>query len=266
MIGEPRGYSAAKQRARDFAGQAEEVREAFQKAFYKPEQGTYATGSQTAIAMPLVFGVAPDSARAGLVDQLVADVRRAGNHLTAGDIGYRYLLTALLEGGRSDVVFDMANRTDLPSYGAQLAGGATSLTEAWDSNPDDSQNHCMLGHIEEWFYAGLARHPSRSADARLEAAYSSGPEPVGDLKSVDASWETFRGPVAVRWRIEGTSFHLSVDVPPGVTAEVAVPARSEDAISEGGVPWQKAAGVRLLRREEKRTVFEVGSGHYEFVK
>lgn len=78
--------------------------------------------------MPLVLGLAPDSARAGLVQQLVADVRRRGNHPGAEDIGHRYLLTALLDAGRSGVVFDIANRNDPPSYGAQLAGGATSLT------------------------------------------------------------------------------------------------------------------------------------------
>ncbi len=250
--------------ARDFARQADVVQYAFQKAFYKPEQATYATGSQTAIAMPLALGIAPDSARPGLVGQLVADIRRKGNHVTAGDIGYRYLLAALLEGGRSDVVFDMANRTDPPSYGAQLAAGATSLTEAWDANPEDSQNHCMLGHLEEWFFAGLGGigpDPDAPGLRRIRIR----PEPVGDLKWVEASWETFRGPVAVHWRIDGTSFRLGVDVPLGITAEVAVPARSGDAISEGGLPWSKASGVRLLRRENKRTVFEVGSGHYEFV-
>jgi hypothetical protein len=60
---------------------------------------------------------------------------------------------------------------------------------------------------------------------------------------VEASWETFRGPVAVRWRIEGTSFLLSVDIPPGITASVSLPASSA---------------------ADKRTVSECGSGHHEF--
>jgi hypothetical protein len=222
--------------ARAFREQARAVRDAFQKAFYKPEQASYATGSQTALAVPLVLGLAPESARAALVEKLVADVRVRGNHPSAGDVGHRYLIEALLDAGRSDVVFDMASRTDPPSYGAQLAAGATALTEAWDANPASSQNHCMLGHIEEWFFAGLAGirpDPGAPGLSRIRIR----PEPVGDLQWVKASWDTFRGPVEVSWRIEGTVFRLSVDVPPGVTAEVSAP------------------GLRPS---------EVGSGHYDF--
>ena len=60
---------------------------------------------------------------------VVRDVRAKG--LTAGDVGYRYLLRALADGGRSDVVFEMNNQSDKPGYGYQLKQGATSLTEAW---------------------------------------------------------------------------------------------------------------------------------------
>src|ERR1017187_7115749 len=126
----------------------------FQKAYWK--DGTYATGSQTSLAMPLALGLAPAAARSGLVEKLVADIRAHGNHTTAGDIGYRYVLRALMEAGRSDVVYAMAVADTAPSYAGQIARGATALTEAWDANPNSSQNHLMLGHIEEWFYAGLA--------------------------------------------------------------------------------------------------------------
>ena len=42
-------------------------------------------------------------------------------------------LRALAGGGRSDVIFDMNNQSEKPGYGYQIAHGATSLTEAWDS-------------------------------------------------------------------------------------------------------------------------------------
>ena len=214
--------------ARAFGEEARMVREAFQKA--------YTTGSQTALAMSLVLGLAPESARAALVERLVADVRGRGNHPSAGDVGHRYLIEALMNAGRSDVVYDMASRTDPPSYGAQLAAGATSLTEAWDADAQSSQNHCMLGHVEEWIYAGLAGiRPDAGAPGLSRIRIR--PEPVGDVKWVKASWETFRGPVEVSWRIEGSAFQLSVDVPPGMTAEVSAP------------------GLRAA---------EIGSGHYDF--
>ena len=107
-----------------------------------------------------------------------------GNHTTAGDIGYRYVLRALMDAGRSDVVYDMAVEESAPSYSGQLARGATSLTEAWDANPNSSQNHLMLGHIEEWFYAGLAGIRPRDAGLRRILVQ---PEPVGDLTWVNAN-------------------------------------------------------------------------------
>ncbi len=49
----------------------------------------------------------------------------------------------------------MMLHTDPPSYGSQLAAGATSLTEAWDANPKSSQDHLMLDGAEQWFYGSL---------------------------------------------------------------------------------------------------------------
>jgi alpha-L-rhamnosidase len=52
-----------------------------------------------------------------VLDAIVRDVRQRGNALTAGDVGYRYLLRALADGGRSDVIFDINNQSDKPGYG-----------------------------------------------------------------------------------------------------------------------------------------------------
>src|SRR5439155_3408172 len=94
--------------------------------------------------------------RQTVLDNLVADIRKNNNHITAGDIGFRFVIKALGDGNRSDVVFDLLSQTDPPSYGSQLARGATTLTEAWDANPKVSQNHLMLGHAEIWFYEYLS--------------------------------------------------------------------------------------------------------------
>jgi hypothetical protein len=219
-------------RDREAAKSAEQAA-SVQAAF---DQAHFATTSQTALAMSSVLGLSPS---ADAIAELVADIRRRNNHTSAGDIGYHYVVQALLDAGRSDVLFDMATRADAPSYGAQLAAGATSLTEAWDAGRDSSQNHLMLGHIEEWFYAGLAGIRPDVASPGLRRIRIQ-PEPVGDLTSVDARWDTFRGPVVVHWRLTEGVFHLTVEIPPGVDAEVSLPGKNA------------------------RTVSKVGSGRYEF--
>lgn len=119
--------------AAQYAALAKSVKKAFNEAFYDPATGQYGTGSQTANAMPLYLGLATednhDRVQKSLLDQLKATDYR----LTSGDIGYRYLLRALEEAGASEVIYKMNNRVDVPSYGYQLAEGATALTESWSA-------------------------------------------------------------------------------------------------------------------------------------
>ena len=129
----------------------EKIRAAFNEKFYNPANHIYATGSQCANSIPLVMGICDPTNRAAVLDAIVRDVRARGNALTAGDVGYRYLLRALADGGRCDVIFDMNNQSDKPGYGLQLKKGATSLTEAWDAGRSSSQNHFMLGQIRNGF-------------------------------------------------------------------------------------------------------------------
>jgi hypothetical protein len=211
---------------RFYEGKFDVVRQAFQRAFYK--NGIYSTGSQTSLAMPLALDIAPRADRAALVGKLVAGIRSLGNHTTAGDVGYTYVIRALLEAGRSDVIFDMATQTTPPSYAAQLSAGATTLTEAWDANPNSSQNHLMLGHIEQWFYAGLA---GIRPDGPNRIVFQ--PEPVGDLKWVKASWNSVHGPVSVDWRKEGAAFHSIIGIPPGITAELRLPGQAPRTVGPG---------------------------------
>ena len=90
-----------------------------------------------------------------MVSQLKDDVVKRGYAITAGDVGHPFLIAALMKYGMSDVLNEMTNITDKPGYGYQVVNGATTLTEEWDGpepgNIHGSQNHLMLGSIEEWF-------------------------------------------------------------------------------------------------------------------
>jgi hypothetical protein len=244
--------------AKRYGGWAERVKEAFERAFFDAQAGQYATGSQTAQAMPLVTGLCPPAERPRVFEHLVDDMIHRGNQQTAGDIGYHYLVRALMEGGRSDLLFAMTNRTDPPSYGAQLAKGATALTEAWDADPASSQNHCMLGHIEEWFYAGLAGIEADSQHITIK------PQPVGDLNWVKAWHDTVRGRVESNWKKDDVGFELTLRIPANASATVYLPGRSAEHVTESGRPISHAEGVRFLRQEGSNLVLEVASGQYTF--
>ena len=241
----------------------ENIRRVFNEKFYNETNQFYATDSQTANSIPLVMGICEPTNRTAVLDAIVRDVRKRDNGLTSGDVGYRYLLRALAEGGRSDVIFDINNQTNKPGYGMQLEQGATSLTEAWDARRGSSQNHFMLGQIQEWFYhdlAGIQNAPDSPGFKRIVI----NPQPVGDVTWVKASYDSSRGKIVSDWKHEGGQFTLKVTIPANTTATVYMPAKSLDTVMEG---WRSAArseGVTFLRQEDGRAVFNIVSGSYDF--
>ena len=249
--------------AASFDSLAGGVRNAFNRAMYKPDQQSYATGSQTANAMPLVVGLAEPADRTAVLDAIVRDIRARGNGLTAGDVGYHYLLRALADGGRSDVVFDMNTQIDKPGYGYILSRGATALTEAWDARPGSSHNHFMLGHIVEWFYhdlAGIQPDPAGPGFERIIIR----PAIVGDISWAKASYDSIRGRITSEWEKQGRVVAYRIVIPVQTTATVHIRAASVDAITESGQPLARAQGVKVLGSENGTVSLSVESGEYRF--
>ena len=246
-----------------FATAAESIRAAFNQAFYRPDLHQYATGSQCANALALVLNLVAATNRAAVMDNLVADVRAKG--LTAGDVGYRYLLRALAENGRSDVIYALNNQSDKPGYGYQLKMGATSLTEKWDAGVGSfgSQNHFMLGQINEWFFhdlAGIQCDPAGPGFKKIILR----PAIVGDLAWVKAAYRSVHGVIAVEWHHEGGRLTLKATIPANTTATVYLPAAAPAEVKEGQVPAGQATGVQSCRWENHAAILEIGSGTYEF--
>ena len=135
---------------------AARIRASYNRHFYHADTGSYAAGSQCANALPLVMGLVEPRERKRVEAALARDVEAHDGAMTAGDVGFRYLLLALADAGRSDLIYRMIDQDTRPGYGYQLKQGATSLTESWDANRTSSHNHFMLGQVTEWFYKDLA--------------------------------------------------------------------------------------------------------------
>lgn len=249
--------------AKKYESLAGQIRAAFNAKFYDATTRTYSTGSQCANAIPLVMDLVEPANRAAVVDAIVADVQSRGNAITAGDVGYRYLLRALADGGRSDVIFAMNNQSEKPGYGYQLKQGATSLTEAWDARRGSSQNHFMLGQIMEWFYHDLAGIGSDPVGPGFKQIIIQ-PQPVGDVSWCKATYRSVRGPITSDWQRNDGAFTLRVTIPANTTATVFVPSKAAETVTESSLPAVRASGVTFLRQEGDRSVFRIGSGSYTF--
>ena len=245
-----------------YAQQAESVRSAFNARFFDAARHLYDKGSQTAQAMPLALGMVPEDQRAAVLDALVADIRAHRNHVTAGDVGFHYVVDALLDGGRSDVLLDMLERTDAPSYGYQLAQGATSLTEAWDANPNSSQDHLMLGDAEEWFYRGLGGinvDLARQGAGRLVLH----PDVVDNMAWVRTRYRSALGLVESAWQRGAASTEYDVFIPPNATATLEIDTASPAAATVNNVAAARAAGVVSTHIDGNRIEIVAASGSYK---
>jgi alpha-L-rhamnosidase len=59
-------------------------------------------------------------------------------------------------------------------------------------------------------------------------------------------------------------FILEVSIPANTTATIYVPANAGSAITESGRPAAGAEGVKYVKEENGKAIFEVGSGNYSF--
>ncbi|MDP9078927.1 MAG: alpha-L-rhamnosidase, partial [Bacteroidota bacterium] len=242
---------------------SDRVKLAYNKAFFNREAGQYGTGSQTANAISVYMGLANPACKTEVINHIIQDIQSHNNSITAGDIGFRYLLKVLDDAGRSAIIFDMNSRTDVPGYGFQLAQGATALTESWQGNRISSNNHLMLGHLMEWFYSGLAGiRPEESAIAFRKIIIC--PEVVGNITATKASYLSPYGMIKNEWHRTAKYFTMETEIPANTTAVIYLPAGKQNKYTEGGRGIENRKDLKFLGLKNGKALIRVGSGKYFF--
>lgn len=211
-----------KEKEKDYyASLKKEVYREYNQQFLDDQTGRYGTGSQASQAMSLIAGLVPKEYEEKVLRQLRDEVVKRDYAITAGDIGHPFLIAALMKYGMSDLINEMTNITDTPGYGYQVVNGATTLTEEWDGpdpkRPHGSQNHLMLGSIEEWFYGGLAGLTSMRSGLPFDEVVIK--PHIADGVDTCSAWTMHPyGRVSVSWERKGDTAEVDVVVPPNLTA------------------------------------------------
>jgi len=249
--------------AKYYSELAEEIRIAFNNKFFNKETKIYSTGSQTAYSMPLFFGMTDDIYEKEVIENLIRSINDNDNALTAGDVGYRYLLRVLEEAGQSKLIYEMNSRTDVPGYGFQLSKGATSLTESWAALKYVSNNHMMLGHLMEWFYSGIGGIKQMPLSKSYDEILIS-PDIVGDLTWAESSYTSIHGEIISNWKIEDDYLIMKITVPANCNAVVIIPQGDPDKITENYIPLKASEEIKIINTNDGKTTCEVPSGAYIF--
>ncbi len=144
-----------------------EVADAF-RATYSTPVGRLMSDTQTAYSLAIMFDLAYNKEQeAHFGERLAFLVRREGYRLSTGFLGTPLLLPALTRTGHADAAIRVMLQTRSPSWLYQVAMGATTTWERWDSllpdgsvNPGEmtSFNHYALGAVASWLHR-LPRRP-----------------------------------------------------------------------------------------------------------
>ena len=256
--------------AADFLVQAEKIKTAFNTKFFDKEKNQYDNGSQTSYVLPLAFGMVPDEKKQPVFEHLAKKITDEGKgHIGTGLIGGQWLNRVLSDNGRADIAYTIATQKTYPSWGYMIEKGATTIWELWNGDTADpamnSGNHVMLvGDLNIWFMeylGGIKADPQHPAFKHIIMK----PHPVGDLKSVKATYKSIYGPVSSDWKIDSGKFQWSIHIPANTTAAVFIPAANKKDITESGKPVQDVKGIKFERMEGQYAVFIVESGSYTVV-
>ncbi len=82
---------------------------------------------------------------------------------------------------------------------------------------------------------------------------------------VKASFRSPQGLIRSEWQKDADVFDWQITVPPNTTATLYVPTKSTAAVTESGQSAKVAAGVKFVKEENGRAVYDVTSGTYHFL-
>ncbi len=192
------------------------------------KDGKYSNGTVTANLLPLVMGVAPETEKKIIEQDIISTIENNDRHVSCGIIGMQWLMRWLSESGHGDIGYSIASVDTYPGWGYMVESGATTIWELWNGNTANpsmnSGNHVMLlGDLLPWYYEYLGgirpdekcpgfKHIILKPDFDIQeivGVKASHPSPYGIIRS-----EWYRKEGKIIWKIE---------IPANTTAELHMP-------------------------------------------
>ncbi len=244
--------------ATKFLAQAKKTKDAFNKRFYK--NGVYEYGQQSEFAMPLYYGLVEPENEELVAKNLAERVKKDGYKIKTGEIALKPLFMSLAKYGYNDIVYQMANQTDCPSYGYWVKQGYTTTPEYWNVGLF-SQNHCMMDHIEEWFFSqlgGIQNGGMAFDTVRIE------PWIPADLNNLNVTTRSIYGDIRCHYERKANDvITYTFDIPANSYANVVLPCSGKQEVTEEGNPVEEGKnGVVSVAYNDGKAYVKLGSGSY----
>ncbi len=255
---------------------SEKVKESINSTFFNKDSFFYANNTPTANLVALSFNIPPEEFRSKVADNIVARLVNDYNyHTSCGAIGQQWIMRTLTDNGKQELALTIAENKTYPGFGYMIENGATTIWELWNGNTAppkmNSANHVMLlGDFIVWLFediAGIATDPAKPAFKNIIMK----PQPSGNLTFADASYNSMYGMIKSNWKVECNKttgkerkFYWDVEIPFNTSATVFIPSDDQSNVKESGKIINESEGVKFIKNENGRSVFEIGSGSYHF--
>lgn len=239
-----------------------ELAAAVHDRFWNGKRGGYVSRHAVNVLLALFAGLGDAAWQRELFATLVARIE-SDEPLDTGLHGTWLLVRELLARGRADLLLRVALRDGPGTFQGLLAGGATTLCEAWDGS--GSRMHAL------WLSIGaLAPEGVLGIRPRLEAPgyreFDLAPLVAAGIGSARGSVATPHGPIDVAWRPAGRGVELRLTVPVGTKAHLRLPGapaawRLRDGDGEWPLDEQAHAGP-----EGEGAALALPAGRWELVR
>lgn len=208
-----------------FKKETEIVKKAFLKKWYAGE-GVIHNASQACQALALYTGLAPEGEEEKAAEVMNNAVVSAGYRLQTANISTPILLKMLFKYGYGNTAWKILSRTEYPSWGYEIANGATTIWERFELKKNggmNSHSHPMYGASVGSLYEGLAGlkivSPGREYDVSLFM-----PEGVNYF---ELKIPTVRGTIYIKAEYKYDEKTAYISVPFGITLNFEAKGKKE---------------------------------------
>lgn len=226
--------------AKKYQEKAEFLKDLINQKHFNKETCLYGNGSQAGQGMALMFDIVPQEYRQKVAANLNQSIVDNGYMLDFGSVGSKFVPRVLAEYGYAETVYKMMCQETVPSWGAWLKQGLTTLAERWALDMvgfrDSSANHVFLGDISAWMVKYLAGiRFEMDADGGCTLAFK--PCTPEGLDWAKAEYKSVRGLIKSEW-------HRTAG---GIELKVTVPANMKATVEYGETVKEIGGGVHLLK-------------------
>ncbi|MFO7670510.1 MAG: alpha-L-rhamnosidase C-terminal domain-containing protein, partial [Bacteroidales bacterium] len=131
------------------------------------------------------------------------------------------------------------------------------------NNRMNSFNHYSFGAVGQWMTAhslGIQRDEPGFQHFILQPE----PDPGGEMLWAEGWYDSMYGRICSRWEYLNNQLVYEATVPANTRATLYLPAKSEQSITENGMPAQESEGIEFLKFENGKAVYALQSGKYRF--